>query len=1044
METIIRPSSQRRLTLLLTFLFAQTLCLGAQSGIDNASGSASIPSAVSTVPLLVRFNGIVRELSGVAVTSTQSITFNLYQFQTGGDPLWSETQVVSSDNQGKFSILLGSASPQGIPVSSFSTGGPRWVGITPNDGVERSRSLLVSVPYALKAADSDTVGGKKPDEFVTQQQLNVILSGLRLPDLPGLPTPIPLPPVAYPYPIVEPLPILPPQAFTGGIKLPASIPDATASTSLDSAPLDFESSTIDPLTKSSITQRFRWTSQALSGPTSVSSARLSLLFSSNGAVPATTGLSINSDGTINFAPGQQFPTGGVMPPGTGSGGTGLNPGTTTNPIVNTAAYPWSQTPRAVALQAGANSVTLTPCPRGVNGTDLWHYLYISATGTPEPVLITGGSCTSRAPSGTIEFTGVYSHPIGYSIGTATDGVQEAVVDAEGPTTYGTTARQVTIDPGSHVFRARLSIRGTGMVLTSSGATATCTMSDTCIMMGDPANSNAFASIVLRGLSIAPGVQKGTWPAIEDNANGSAIEDFSPAAGATGANFGSLIQVDNDQAATITNLNTVTNYSWARCDTTFCSTAVIGPGPYNKNAGVLWIKNSNISLQGAANGVDNQDGNTVQVENSVIQGYAQFGIRARTVYAPNTVSLNNVFFEDDSNANPLGTGSAGLIVEGGAATSIASSPGGVLPQFANTGTTQYYYYIVVHSSTMGTSPPYLAGDALTNGSDQIKVLWNQIGTAGQITYDTLRITGDGGADMKAPYGTGSFAVATGVPTSLCSNQVCSVIDNAGSSLSSYTVADTTTYWPSLKLWPGSVILTGASDTQNTGGGNPTAYFTDQVTNGGIVNSAGATYPSVFAQECNAIGNWSPVWMQCVGGNSAGNDYPPITATLLQMSTTGGAPGGLKGRLIFELPPGSDVGPTHVITLADSDPDKTLSTPNNRPSNDPNDSYIGYDGGWFPSTMQIAFGAPVSISRYIANTGDGINYLERLTATQEQYRVPVTLATVAFSSLPALSDGTTLYCYDCKNVHDDGAMFDSDAEGGGHGSNLVHENGQWRVH
>ncbi len=96
------------------------------------------------------------------------------------------------------------------------------------------------------------------------------------------------------------------------------------------------------------------------------------------------------------------------------------------------------------------------------------------------------------------------------------------------------------------------------------------------------------------------------------------------------------------------------------------------------------------------------------------------------------------------------------------------------------------------------------------------------------------------------------------------------------------------------------------------------------------------------------------------------------------------------------------------------------------------------------MQIAFGAPVSISRYIGNTGDGVNYLERLTATQEQFRVPVSLASVPFSSLQSLPDSTVLYCSDCKNVHDDGVMFDSSAEGGGHGTNLLHENGQWRVH
>jgi hypothetical protein len=300
-------------------------------------------------------------------------------------------------------------------------------------------------------------------------------------------------------------------------------------------------------------------------------------------------------------------------------------------------------------------------------------------------------------------------------------------------------------------------------------------------------------------------------------------------------------------------------------------------------------------------------------------------------------------------------------------------------------------------------------------------------------------------MAAPYGTGLFAIATNVPASLCANKICSVIDNAGSTPISYTVAGNTNYWPSLKLWPGTVILTTPYDIQNSGGGNPTMYFTDQLPAGAIVNSAGGTYASVFAQECEQQGNWTAIWEQCLGGNSVGNDWPAVTATLLQESGTGSAAGGLKGRMIFELPPGASVAhPTHVITLSDSNPDKTLATPGNRPAFDPNDGYIGYDGVAYAAKTPISLGSPVSISRYIGNDGDGVSYLERLTATMEQYRVPVSLVAVPFASLPIMPDGTVLYCSDCQNIHDDGVEFDSDAEAGGHGTNLLHENGQWRVH
>jgi hypothetical protein len=1041
------------------FLLSVGLPLGGQDRANNGAPAVTDSVGGSSLPVIVKFSGKMREFGGTIPAGLRGMTFALYKDQTGGVSLWMETQTVSVDNQGRFTVLLGNTTA--IPASRFASAEPRWVGLTLDDGEERPRVQLSSVPYAFKAADADTLGGKNSDEFVTQQQLNSLLNALKWPP------PIPSTSVSFPPSGVAVVPNLNAdllhglsdsafaklatnnlfhgsQNFAGGIEMPANNLEPNTASIFDSAPLDFESSSPGAHANTVMTGRFRWVSRSLAPVGNSPTARLSLLFGANGVNPTSTGLSINSDGTINFVPGQQLPS-TVLTAGAGNGVAGASGGVS-SPIVNTSNYAWIQEPpHAAAIQVGPNSVTLTPCPRGVNGTDAWHYLYVAGTGTPEVVLLTGGSCTLRAASGTIEFTANYIHPLGYSIGSATAGIQEAIIDADVIKTAGQISRQVLIDPGAHLLRARVSVRSSSMTITSSGATLTCAMSDSCLMLGDPTNAGTFQAIVLQGLRVAPGVKGGTWPAVEDNAEGSQITDFGPATSSVpGASFGSLVQVDNDQAAVINRLSTVFNFAWGRCDTTFCSTAIVGPGPYSKNAGVLWVQDSNLSLQCGGNGIDNQDGNTLKVSNSVVQGYAQFGIRASTVYQQNTVNLSSVYEEEDGYCNPLGTGSSGLIVEGGQATTSASPSAGLLPQFANTGSTSYYYYVVVHSSTLGTSPAYMAGYANTNGTGPIKVLWNQVGTAGIITYDVLRISGDGGVDMAAPFGSGAFAIAIGVPANLCTNKVCSVVDDAGSPPSSYTVADNTVYWPSLKLWPGAVILTTRNDTQNTGGGNPTTYFTDQLSTGRFVNSAGATYPSVFAQECNPQLGGSSIWEQCLGGNSAGNDYPPVVGTVLQLSVTGGASGGLKGRVIFELPPGAEVGPTHVITLSDSNPDKTLATPGNRPTNDPSDSYIGYDGGYFPSKMQLAIGAPVSISRYIGNAGDGVSYLERLTATLEQYRVPVALASVVFSSLPSVRDGTVLYCLDCKNVTDDGASFDSTAAGGGHGTNLLHENGQWRVH
>jgi hypothetical protein len=1081
--------------LFLIVVFAFRLFSVAQSQTDSP---AIGPATRSSVPVFVKFSSTLFELNGTPSAGLQKLTFTLYGQQTGGSVLWAEAQTVLPTTGGDFTVLLGAASPLGILASTFATGEPRWIGITPNDGVERPRVALVSVPYALKAVNADTLAGMGPEQFVSVQQLGSILGN----------------PAKFPYPIgpvgVGPIPapswrmpsfeatslsgpsfvsdaasgpplqvasasIVPNlnvdllhgltdaafakisqgnvfsqmQGFGGGADLPANSPEATAPNLIDSAPLNFDSSSTDPQTHTQSTQRFSWISEPTLGPDSSPSANLSLFFGTNGSQPLPTGLSINANGTINFSPAQQLLINGTGSTGPGTGGTGPGPGSPNNPVVNTAADSWTEK-QQTGIQAGPNSVTVVPCPRGVNGSDLWHYLYLGGTGTPEVVLITGGTCVSRASGGTIEFTAAYAHPIGYSIGTATDGFQEAVIDADMTSTGGAVSRQVMIDPGSHLLRARVSIRSSSITVNSSGATLICSMSDTCVMAGDPANGDKFQGIVLQGLNVTPGIVGGTWPAVEDNAQGSYITGLAPQnSSVTGASFGSLVQIDNDQSAVVDRITTTTSYTWGRCDKTFCSTAVVGPGPFSKNAGVIRVQNSNISLQCTGNGIDNQDGNTLTVANTVVQGAAQFGIRSNVVYQENNVTLSGVYGEQDGTCNPLGTGTGGLIVEGGQANEIGSNPAGAFPVFANTGNITDWYYVVVHSSTWGGSSPYLAGYANTSGVGPINVAWNQIGNTGTITYDVLRQSGDGGIDMTTPNGTGGYAVATELPAStVCSNNVCSFLDHAESTPSTYTVNINPVYWPSLKLWPGNVILTQLNDVLNGGGGNPTMLYTDNLTSGAIINSAGNTYPSVFAQECNPTIGWSPIWVQCAAGNSVGNDNPAVGADVVQLTGTGGSPGGLKGRLIYTISPASwGTNATHVITLSDSNATKTLATqPGVSPTWDTNDSYIGYDAQTNGTQTQLSLGAPVAISNYIANTGDNVNYLERLTASNKTFRVPVQLDTVFYAQLGQLanSNGSTVFCADCMNVADDGVTFDSNANPGGHGTSLLYENGQWRVH
>jgi trimeric autotransporter adhesin len=107
------------------------------------------------VPRLVKFTGVVAGGPGAV-----DVVFALYADQTSETPLWTETQHVVVDASGRYAIHLGASQPEGLPVGLFATGDARWLGVRIEGQAELPRVLLVSVPYALKAADAETIGGK--------------------------------------------------------------------------------------------------------------------------------------------------------------------------------------------------------------------------------------------------------------------------------------------------------------------------------------------------------------------------------------------------------------------------------------------------------------------------------------------------------------------------------------------------------------------------------------------------------------------------------------------------------------------------------------------------------------------------------------------------------------------------------------------------------------------------------------------------------------------------------------------------------------------
>jgi len=307
------------------------------------------------VPRLIQFGGVVTDNDGKPLTGTGGITFALYKEPEGGVALWMETQNVHPDNTGRYMVLLGSTSSTGLPSDLFVSGDARWLGVRVEGQEERPRTLLLSVPYALKAGDAETVGGLPPSAFVLAAPASSSSASTK--NAPNSPSPV-MPPnnavtgsgTAGLIPVWDTTSdIISSVVFQSGsggtakvginttapkstldiggasivrglLSLP-NIGTATATSGKNSQPFSQAASAFNSGTGKAVTQTFQWQAEAQNNNTANASATLNLLFAQGTNKAAETGLNIASNGLIRFATGQTFP-------GTGKGTiTGVTAGT---------------------------------------------------------------------------------------------------------------------------------------------------------------------------------------------------------------------------------------------------------------------------------------------------------------------------------------------------------------------------------------------------------------------------------------------------------------------------------------------------------------------------------------------------------------------------------------------------------------------------------------------------------------------------------------------------------------------------------------------
>lgn len=112
--------------------------------ISSVAGMAAAPS-------LVNYSGVLTDAGGLPQVGSFNVQFRVYDQEISeATPLWAELQSVTTDADGRFSVLLGSITPLTSPVFA---GTDRWLGIRVGTDPEMTpRTRIASVPYALRTA----------------------------------------------------------------------------------------------------------------------------------------------------------------------------------------------------------------------------------------------------------------------------------------------------------------------------------------------------------------------------------------------------------------------------------------------------------------------------------------------------------------------------------------------------------------------------------------------------------------------------------------------------------------------------------------------------------------------------------------------------------------------------------------------------------------------------------------------------------------------------------------------------------------------------
>jgi hypothetical protein len=113
-------------------------------------------SGLGDIPRTMSYQGVLTDNGNPVPDGTHDFTFRIYDVPSGGTPLWTESQTLTTTD-GVFDAILGSTNPLNLPFDN-----PYWLGIEVDGGGEMTpRVALTAAPYALNTPSG---GGNTLDQ----------------------------------------------------------------------------------------------------------------------------------------------------------------------------------------------------------------------------------------------------------------------------------------------------------------------------------------------------------------------------------------------------------------------------------------------------------------------------------------------------------------------------------------------------------------------------------------------------------------------------------------------------------------------------------------------------------------------------------------------------------------------------------------------------------------------------------------------------------------------------------------------------------------